>query len=719
MPGPWEKFNTSGASDNSGSKPWERFGGAETPSLYQRGEDALYGAAKSGLGLLGKVVGPIDNFFGKYISSPIRQTAYDLAEGKPLNESLLHGGSVIGTDTDKVPSGKDIAEKQGFSDTSLSDYFPALYNDTGKGLQLQKGGWADPTAKGLVGGVYDMASDPLTYVSGLGIGKLGAEAGPAVAAVKTAAESIPGVKSAIQGAKGLIKPIEDAAAPIVDSDSQVKNIMKATEPPEGFKGLINLVDEAKKSGLNTELPSAEAFRAAEKNLPDLKFKALPGQKAAVASRQDADVISAFKDLPSKESKAYQDYLALQRNELIDRLNKETNSISKGFKPTDSAKKAGDQLIKDYLDIHNKTKAENIPAFKQIDAVQIPVEDLGNKLGNKIAKDLGIEKYIVTEADAEGRTGIKMLPWQARSGISKGTYDTIAKTLEELNTGGEFNIRDLRNIRESLRDNAEKARGSGSLTEARKIESIRSSLLDYIQNTVESSVPDVKVRQTFKNWAINEQNKEMLTKVLGGKLDPTSLLTDKAVSENALDNVFRNSNTVQLAKQTLGDNFKKAAANYVAQGIESSKTHGVMSAKKFDTWLRNNEDVLNIAFQDNPKTLQQIKSIADYMRLGPDMITSNPSGTAKSVKIMESLTQAKEAVTNPRKFLGEMIANRQVKKEAENLLVPKKPGESIMNKAQGGLLNLDNKAEGLLSNPLRIKSQALRQGVLIPGRQKNE
>jgi hypothetical protein len=616
MAGPWEKFSAAESSDDGGPKPWERFqdsddGGPkpwerfnvpEQPGLYQRGEDALYGAAKTGLGLLGKVVGPIDNFFGKYISSPIRQTAYDLSEGRPLSESLLHGGSVIGTDTDKVPSGKDIAEKQGFSNTSLSDYFPALYNETGKGIQLQKGGWADPTAKGLVGGIYDIASDPLTYVDGLGVSKALSQAGPAASAIKTAAESVPGIDKITQAGKGLIKPIEEAASPIIDSDSQVKNIMKATEPPEGFRGLINLVDEAKKSGLKTELPSAEAFKLAEQNLPDLKFKALPGQKAAVASRQDADVISAFKDLPSKESKAYQDYLTLQRNELLEKLDKETKSISKGYEPTDSAKKAGDQLIKDYLDIHNKTKAENIPAFKQIDSVQIPVEDLGNKLGNKIAKDLGIEKYIVTEADAEGRAGVKMLPWQARSGISKGTYDTIAKTLEELNTGGEFNIRDLRNIRESLRDNAEKARGSGSLTEARKIESIRSSLLDYIQNTVESAIPDAKVRQTFKNWAINEQNKEMLTKVLGGKLDPTSLLTDKAVSENALDNVFRNSNTVQLAKQTLGTNFNKAAANYVAQGIESSKTHGVISAKKFDTWIRNNDDVLKIAFQENPKAL---------------------------------------------------------------------------------------------------------------------
>lgn len=51
---------------------------------------------------------------------------------------------------------------------SLSDVLPGIYNESGAGLKLQKGGWADPTARGAAGFALDTLSDPLTYATGGG-----------------------------------------------------------------------------------------------------------------------------------------------------------------------------------------------------------------------------------------------------------------------------------------------------------------------------------------------------------------------------------------------------------------------------------------------------------------------------------------------------------------------------------------------------------------------
>lgn len=51
---------------------------------------------------------------------------------------------------------------------SLSDLAPFIYSDTGEGLPLKKGGILDPTLRGAGGLALDIATDPLTYVTGGG-----------------------------------------------------------------------------------------------------------------------------------------------------------------------------------------------------------------------------------------------------------------------------------------------------------------------------------------------------------------------------------------------------------------------------------------------------------------------------------------------------------------------------------------------------------------------
>lgn len=64
-------------------------------------------------------------------------------------------------------SGEEILNRAGVSKGgSLSDVIPGAYSETGdEWLKLQKGGWADPSARGAGGLALEMATDPLTLAS--------------------------------------------------------------------------------------------------------------------------------------------------------------------------------------------------------------------------------------------------------------------------------------------------------------------------------------------------------------------------------------------------------------------------------------------------------------------------------------------------------------------------------------------------------------------------
>lgn len=64
----------------------------------------------------------------------------------------------------------DVLEKIGFSTKKLSDLFPDLYTETGKGVfKFRKGGFLDWSANGTFGLALDIITDPKTYIGGLGL----------------------------------------------------------------------------------------------------------------------------------------------------------------------------------------------------------------------------------------------------------------------------------------------------------------------------------------------------------------------------------------------------------------------------------------------------------------------------------------------------------------------------------------------------------------------
>ncbi len=114
-----------------------------------------------------------------------------------------------------APSTAEYLERAGVpAGASLSDDFPGLFNETGDGLALQKGGWADPTLRGLAGFAGDIATDPMTYLTlGASAAKKAAKASE-IAARKGVAQAAPSALSKALTSKpatAIARPLDAAS----------------------------------------------------------------------------------------------------------------------------------------------------------------------------------------------------------------------------------------------------------------------------------------------------------------------------------------------------------------------------------------------------------------------------------------------------------------------------------------------------------------------------
>ncbi len=85
------------------------------------------------------------------------------AAAAPFTENI-ETGDVLNALLADPKSGSEILEALGVPESgSLSQLAPSLYNETGKGWQLKKGGMLDPTGRGAMGLALETVTDPLTY----------------------------------------------------------------------------------------------------------------------------------------------------------------------------------------------------------------------------------------------------------------------------------------------------------------------------------------------------------------------------------------------------------------------------------------------------------------------------------------------------------------------------------------------------------------------------
>jgi hypothetical protein len=154
----------------------------------------------------------------------------------------------VGNSPENVASSKDVMQGYGVPLTSLSQKLPGLFNETGEGLRLKKGGFFDPTAAGMAGLGLDFAT-PVPFGEALGLAK-----GLGVPTMKMAGKTT--AKAAELGAKTAETALNVATGTQAGTKTlnAVKGGLSATQ--KGFSDLGKALESRYGAKLSKDAPGA-------------------------------------------------------------------------------------------------------------------------------------------------------------------------------------------------------------------------------------------------------------------------------------------------------------------------------------------------------------------------------------------------------------------------------------------------------------------------------
>ena len=440
------------------------------------------------------------------------------------------------------------------------------------------------------------------------------------AGIGTIAKAIPAAWTFLKGAKANEEAIESAAKAPETTQIVPTSLVELDAKNEAAKKLSQ-------SGGNISTPAGQAVDDALSRLP-MQNPPTPYQRIALDDEEAMRNLKVDRASFSDAGKIIRASDAAQRAELLDNANDAINNIAKGYVPTPSlvegGNKAGEILQQTIQDIRD----EEGPQWKALK--KVPIDEAINHQDGLLTKFVDAVPKIGSYSDTDAAEPWTMKPWNAQMG-SKTTYNAVKTVVDSLKENpGSFDA--LRNIRESLRDNitpiAPGSAGSVGVNAANSdITRLMSSAMDYIQAQIRTKVSDLQVRDIFKRWAINEQNAGIVASKLG--------IDEGKPLENVFDKIFHDTETVKATKNILGDlKFRPILADYMSSVIKkfTDPNTQVFKSGLFSNWLNNakNQSVLQEAFETRPELLQKFKDIDTLLRLGPDIPTANPSGTASTL-----------------------------------------------------------------------------------------
>lgn len=517
------------------------------------------------------------------------------------------------------------------------------------------------------------------FGSGLGVLSKGIEAAPSL--FRKSAE---GVESAAENPD---LPVSMGEKPVVDSPSTGIS-------PTSLEDIQARVKDASYRGETVEMPSKKVLEDAASRVEmlnpihPLQFESLDNQGAR-------DLYKTAIEMPGKEGAALRDYEALQKRELVNQTDRSIKSLSPESEPVADAVQGGGKAIKAFSDNYQEEKELLKPAFAEIKKTDLAnVDHLPGVLDKMTDAVPGVARMFDTEAESIG----KIKPYKTSWGIDKATYTAVKDAVESLKEGPK-SFEELSNIRKGLDQNIDVlAKGQAP----QEIMALKKSMMDYMQEMVEkhgagSDVSDV--REIFKRYAINEQERSVIEKAFGASVgSPEFGSISKVKPEEILDRVFKNTATVKAAKNILSpEKFNELLANHLAEQRALATDKGVFSSNKFGSYLRKNQDALNEAFRDNQGALTRLKDLNDIMRILPDSKSINPSGTAKTLWGILKAHSIPELISNAKEFgheklhekilaekLNQALAGKadQATKLAAVENIIKKTGDKINSSARG-------------------------------------
>lgn len=552
--------------------------------------------------------------------------------------------------------------------TGFAGSTAALIGSGGIAPALEKAGMSFIPAMAAEGGVFGAGN----AVSDIALTDPNLQGDPSLIAQKVIAHTLMGtVLGAGLGTLAKVVPVAwkglkgksaqeavnamDSAGPIID-----------TQP----KGPINSMEEFNKrnaydiaKGEFVEAPEKASLQESVSRLQDLEHPPLPQQVESLGSPQDRTAYKVLRESDTEMGRDVTNYEARQKNELTNKTDEVISKLGSGKVVTDAAK-AGEEAVQSFTDNYQNEQKALTPVFNalkkfDISDLHLNDQDLMEKMGEKVPGINRMFKIDTNRSNLGDIVGVK--PYDAKWGIDKATYNAVKevqKSMSGLNDET-ATLHDLLNIRKGLDQHVDvMAQGQA----AGEIRALKGVMMDYAQEALdiivkhpeEFKIPkDIDlgtIRDTFKRYAINEQQREVIEKVFGASVGKTEFgQISKIKPENILDNIFKNTATVKAAKQILdAPQFDAMLANHLAEKRALATLDGNFSSAKFGTFLRNNQDSLNEAFQPHfdlsnnlskvsavrgPAQLQRLNDLNRLSRILPDAVSVNPSGTAKTIMKM--------------------------------------------------------------------------------------
>lgn len=470
----------------------------------------------------------------------------------------------------------------------------------------------------------DKALDAQKIAASIGIGSLIGGAGAGIVEGVRAKFSPKAAASAAEikpGAASEFGSVEAAPpAGVVDAPVGVKGVQ-----PTSYQDIIKARKDAQFSGNAIERPEAgvleDALSRVEMNTP-----VNPLQRDSLKNQNVRDTYNTFKETPGEIGEALQQHEAAQKNELVAKTLKTIRDISPGSEPLEDAVQGGKTAIEAFTNQYQNEQAALKPIFDNLKG--LPYE--GDLMVDTVSK---MAKAVPRVADAFDYAGgeLSLRPYKTSMGIDEATYKAVKQAVEALqDEKAPDSFRKLWDIRKGLDQNIDiMTRGQGSS----EIGALKKGLMDLMQES--SGNPEI--RDAFKRYAINQQQREVIEKAFGASVGSHEFgAISKVKPEMIGDKIFGNTATTEAAKNILPkDQFNVVLANWISEAKAAATDKGAFSSNKFGSFLRRNQDALKVAFSDNPEALQRLQDLTTIMRILPDSSPVNPSGTAKTLVRMIS------------------------------------------------------------------------------------
>ena len=466
-------------------------------------------------------------------------------------------------------------------------------------------------------------------------------------------------------------------------------IPEEVKPPTSLEEISKRVKEAKLPSIEATPVNKQALLDANSRLAEKsKFPVVPLQSESLDNELIRDKFGIFKESDLPGALDYRKYEAAQKAEGIEGIRNVIKNLSKN--PIDDVVRGGRKALDIVKNQYSATKSGLEEFFNQFDNVATnPVKYAGEVTGILENAIPGIDEHLTFDG-INGKVGLEK--WRPTMPFTEETHKAAQAVIDAINEEN-LTLGKIRNARNNLDPYINYVTGSAK-TNA-EVSKLKSSLMDFIESEAQKIAPNLKVRENFRAYAINEQNREALEKMLRGKLFGEGPLERPIVAEDVLRNLFANTNTTEALRSIVGEkNFNSILGDYMSQAMKSVTDieRNGFSSNKFFTFLKNKSPELAAAFKNNPEWLQEIKDWNTIMRILPDAPSVNPSGTAKTLYerlknvLSHKLYTPSGAIASTAEYIQKSHQDKQTLKFLNDVLAGRvgeaKPGAAAINKVLG-------------------------------------